>query len=94
MAKRKTDGRFFNGGSVARMLGISQHHLLYKIRAQQWPKADVKVFNERLWSNAAVRAALQEQLKYAQECVARYEAALRDESFDARQLLGDDSDVR
>ena len=90
MAKRKAaaDGKFFNGGSVARMLDIGSHHLLYKIRAHHWPKADVAVFNERLWSNAAVRAALEAQLKYAQECFARYEAALRDEAFDASQLLG------
>lgn len=89
--KRKdlADGRFFNGGSVARILDITPHHLLYKIRAHHWPKADVKVFNERLWSNAAVRGALEAQLKFAQECLARYEAALRDDSFDAAQLLGD-----
>ncbi len=80
---------YLNGGSVARVLGMSSHMLLYRIRARQFPKADFKLFNERLWSAAVVEQALRDDLAEAQARLERLAQACEREAFDAATLLGD-----
>lgn len=80
---------YLNGGSVARILGLSSRMLLYRIRARQFPKADFKLFNERLWSAAVVEAALREELAECQARLKRFQAERDTAAFDAAQLLGD-----
>ncbi len=80
---------YLNGGAIVRILGISSRMVLYRIRARQWPKADYRLFNERLWSATAVERVLQEQLAEAQARLARFREACKSEAFDAQQLLGD-----